>query len=275
MNNKERDLIEKTKGIEGFLTGHEGLFLYWAVKNLARIDGVIVEIGSWKGKSTVFLGQAAKETNSQVFAVDPHEGVRSAANSNCELRIMNHGRNKKSTFGEFRENIEDVGVKDLISPIVATSEEAVKNWDKPIKFLFIDGLHDYKNCLFDFEHWGKFLADGGIVALHDSFCMWDGPEKVALEKLLKSDDFKFLGVINSITYAIRGKLTLTDSVYKAYCAALISLANRISSFKRLPWVFKLILVHRLLRFMLLNGYTARFLQFYDCHDRPRRALERH
>ena len=122
--------------IPGWLTKHEGQFLEKAVQSLAHQKGAIVEIGSYCGKSTIWLAQCGEK----VFAIDPHKGDVSGGKTNPTISV-------------FLSNLKRAGVQANVSPIIKTSREAHEKWEKPIKFLFIDGLHDYQHALEDFSLW--------------------------------------------------------------------------------------------------------------------------
>lgn len=153
--------------------------------------GVIVEIGSWKGKSTIQLGKGSKAGNKvRVYAVDPHTG-------SFEHKAA-YG--KISTVEEFKKNIKNAKVDDVITPIVKTSDDASKDFDRPVELVFIDGCHDYESVKQDFELWFPKVISKGTVALHDTL-RWPGPKRVAKEKILNSKKFKNITAVDSIIFA--------------------------------------------------------------------------
>jgi MMP 1-O-methyltransferase len=168
--------------IPGWLTDEEGEALY----ELARActgRGVIVEIGSWKGKSTVCLGLGSREGASvPVYAVDPHADYR---------------------FGDFKTNVERAGVAKLVRPVASLSQAAADGFDEPIEFLFVDGSHEYDLVLEDFEKWVPKVVEGGWVAFHDT--TWTrGPRKVVGHAIYRSRRFKDARfVVGSLTVARR------------------------------------------------------------------------
>jgi glycosyltransferase involved in cell wall biosynthesis/predicted O-methyltransferase YrrM len=165
--------------IEGWLTDDEGKFLYCAARNCTG-KGVIVEIGSWKGKSTSYIGKGSKAGKRiKVYAIDPHiEGT-------CE---------------EFKRNIKNAGLNDIVIPVVKTSEEAAKDFTELVEFIFIDGDHKYEMVKQDFELWFPKLINRGIIAFHDTVS-WPGPRKVVKKYIHKSRYFKNVGFVDSITFA--------------------------------------------------------------------------
>src|SRR5919108_830374 len=154
--------------IPGWLTDEEGEALYDLARS-CRGDGVIVEIGSWKGKSTVCLGLGSQAGSSvPVYAIDP---------------------NADSRFGDFKTNVERAGIAELVRPIASLSQAAAAGFDQAIELLFVDGSHEYDLVLEDFEQWVPKVIDGGRVAFHDT--TWTkGPRKVVGSGIYRSRRFK-------------------------------------------------------------------------------------
>jgi len=182
--------------IPGWLTDEEGEALY----ELARAcngDGVIVEIGSWMGKSTVCLGLGSQAGRSvPIYAIDPHADHR---------------------FGDFKTNVERAGIAELVRPIASLSQPAADGFAEPIELLFVDGSHEYDLVLEDFEKWVPKVVDGGWVAFHDT--TWTkGPRKVVGAAVYRSRRFKDARfVVGSTTVARKvGRNSLGDRVRNRY-----------------------------------------------------------
>lgn len=200
--NELQAVQEMVHNVDGWLTTEEGKFLYRTAKNCHK--GVIVEIGSFQGKSTIWLAKGSKAGNQvKIYAIDPHTG-----SSEHKERY-----GKVWTFEEFKRNIKNAKVEDIVFPIIKTSEEAEKAWNgKPIEFLWIDGAHEYEMVKLDLDKWLPHLIDGGVIAFHDT-TTWLGPSRVVEENIYKSKIFKDIGRINSITFARKtGRTTLKDSL---------------------------------------------------------------
>jgi predicted O-methyltransferase YrrM len=182
--------------VPGWLTDEEGEALY----DLARAcsgRGVIVEIGSWKGKSTICLGLGSRAGASlPVYAVDPHADYR---------------------FGDFKTNVERAGIADLVRPIASFSQPAAADFDEPIELLFVDGSHEYDLVLEDFEKWVPKVVEDGWVAFHDT--TWTaGPRKVVGDAIYRSRRFKDARfVVGSTTVARKvERNTLPDRMRNRY-----------------------------------------------------------
>lgn len=178
------------KKIDGYLTEREGLFLYNTAKN-ASGRGAIVEIGSYKGKSTVWIAKGSLAgKKAKVYSVDPHTGDSDAKK-----------RGETSwTFDTFRRNIRTAECQAIVVPIVKTSENAAKGWNKKnkVEFIFIDGDHNYEFVKNDVSSWYSHVVDGGIIALHDTVNFY-GPKKV-VEELALSGKIKDMGFVDTITF---------------------------------------------------------------------------
>jgi predicted O-methyltransferase YrrM len=181
-----------TAGIDGWLTDEEGALLFELARDCMG-RGAIVEIGSWKGKSTIWLGRGSMAGRRvKVWAIDPHTG--------SEEHRQAFGR--VSTFKEFEQNIASAGLTGLVTPIVKTSQDAAVSFEGPVELLFIDGAHDYVSTKSDFQAWFPKVVDGGIVAFHDT-TGWDGPRRVVLENVCTSRSFGGMHLVGSVAYAPR------------------------------------------------------------------------
>ena len=191
----KKSLYKFIKTIPGWLSQDEGNFLTEKALATEHLKGKIVEIGSFCGKSTIYLAQG----KGKVYAVDPHLG------------FVEEGLQFDNTYKAFKTNIEKADVTEKIVPIRKTSRDAVREWKKPIRLLFIDALHDEKNALFDFTKWEKFVIEGGVIAIHDSYLRWCGSEKVAMAKLVNSRKFTKVGHTDTLIYAVKTKPSLIPS----------------------------------------------------------------
>lgn len=208
------DEIKKlTEKIDGWLSDREGELLYNLAKN-CKGKGVIVEIGSWKGKSTVWLAKGSKAGNKvKIYAIDPHTG--SSEHKKQYGKIW--------TFEEFKKNIKNAKVDDIVVPIVKTSEEAAKNFNKPVELIFIDGAHEYDLVKLDFKLWFPKVIDGGIIAFHDTI-LWKGPKKVVEKFVYKSKKFRNVRFVDSITFGEKvERNSLKDRIKNRYMLLLKNL----------------------------------------------------
>ncbi|HWC15157.1 MAG TPA: class I SAM-dependent methyltransferase [Actinomycetota bacterium] len=154
---------------KGFLPDDEGLALYAAACRTVP-SGPLVEIGSYCGRSTVYLGAAARATRRVVFSIDHHRG--SEENQPGEEYhdpdlVDAHGR--VDTLGCFRATIARAGLDDYVVAIVGESTVVARAWSTPVALLFIDGGHSAAATHADYESWAPELVTGGMLAIHDVF----------------------------------------------------------------------------------------------------------
>lgn len=188
---RKKTLLNRVNQIDGLLSNNEAILLY----NLARKakNGVIVEIGSFKGKSTICLGYGSKDGHGiKVYAIDPHKG-------NLSYHEWELEKNSSPTILEFQKNISaNREIKEYIYPLYTTSELAIEEVTNKVDLVFVDGDHKYEGVLKDFKLWSQKLNEGGVIVFHDSFS-WEGVIKVVNEELF-GRNFVCLGFVNSITY---------------------------------------------------------------------------
>ena len=203
--------------VEGFLGRREGPYLFRPAKRGARL-GVIVEIGSWKGKSTIWLAKGSEAVAGQpVYAVDPHTG-------GADFETL--GYTKINTEKEFRDNITRAGVEDRVIPLVMPSPRASEGWQWPIGFLWIDGDHRYEGVSMDFHSWAPHVVAGGIVAFHDTYS-WEGVRRVVDEEILRAPGYKVLGQMDGIlAIEKRASLSLIDQANIFVTRSLRGVYNR-------------------------------------------------
>ena len=157
------------ESVRGFLPDHEGRQLYgWAVA-AARL-GPLLEIGSYCGRSTLWLAQAAQLHGTVVYAVDHHRGSEEhqLGESHHDPALVD-ATGQVDTFTEFRRNIAQAGLEEAVVPIVASSGQLAPHWQAGLGMVFIDGGHSLKAALTDYRAWAPHICPGGILAIHDVF----------------------------------------------------------------------------------------------------------
>jgi predicted O-methyltransferase YrrM len=202
------EILKQVKDIHSVSVKEGQLLFKLAQRCMGR--GVIVEIGSWKGYSTICLAKGSQDGNGVlVYAIDPHTG---AAVHRERYGVVN-------TYSVFMENITTAGVSGIVAPMVMTSQKAEEQWDVPIELLWIDGDHMLADK--DLEIWFPHVMDGGTIALHDT-TTWKNPHKTAMG-MYKSAEFKDIERVGSITYAVKtslltwtDKLVKSDALYRRY-----------------------------------------------------------
>jgi MMP 1-O-methyltransferase len=157
---------------KGFLPGDEGDALYEAAVAAAlSVGGPMVEIGSYCGRSTVWLGAAARAADTVLFAVDHHRGSEEnqAGWEHHDPTVVDPRTGRMDTLPVFRSTIHDAGLEDVVIALVGQSSTIARYWAAPVSFLFIDGGHGEEPARLDYEGWSPHVAIGGTLAIHDVF----------------------------------------------------------------------------------------------------------
>ena len=140
------------------------------------VEGPFVEVGSYCGKSGIYLGFAAKENGRLLFSVDHHRG--SEENQPGwewhDPEMVDPETGLIDTLPEFRRNIKKAGLEDSVVAVVGDSPTIAKNWTTPLALLFIDGGHGAEPAHADYENWAPKLLIGGKLLIHDVF---ENPEE--------------------------------------------------------------------------------------------------
>ena len=196
------DLPDNIDTIKGFLAADEAQALYDMALQ-ASASGPVLEIGSYCGKSTIYLGLACRHHDSTLFALDHHRGSEEHQFGEMfhDPDLYDSGEAIVDTFGEFRRNIRNAGLEELVVPIVAGSAAAARHWQTPLAMVFIDGGHSLDAALTDYRCWAPHLMRGGVLAIHDIFtdAHAGGQAPYAIYRMaLASGLFESLGQVNSL-----------------------------------------------------------------------------
>ncbi len=152
----------------------EGIALYEAaIETVAdpNVAGPMLEVGSYCGKSSVYIGAAAKTAGRVLFAVDHHRGSEEnqAGWEHHEPDLVDQDLGKMDTLPIFRRTIHDAGLEGTVIATVADSPTLGPVWTTPLSLLFIDGGHGEEPARLDYESWTPHVAPGGTLCIHDVF----------------------------------------------------------------------------------------------------------
>ena len=187
-----RDLL-RAIAAEGMIQPDECLLLMRLASQVRK--GVIVEIGSYRGRSAIALAMgASRGSAAPVHAVEPHENFTGVLGARF-------GPDDKKAF---QRNIERAGLSRAVHLTSATSEAAAKSWDLEIGLLWIDGDHRYEAVKQDFESWSPFLGGNGRIAFDDSTVEGLGPHTL-IEEILSAGSFRRLHTVGKVTVLEHGR----------------------------------------------------------------------
>jgi predicted O-methyltransferase YrrM len=154
----------------GFMPDDEGLALYEA--GLAASGaGPLLEIGTYCGKSAIYLGAAARSGGVVLFTVDHHRGSEEnqVGWEHHDQRLVDPRTGRMDTLPWFRRTIEDAGLDDVVIAVVGSSPTVAAYWGQPLGLVFVDGGHAFDVALADYEAWSRHVAPGGLLVFHDVF----------------------------------------------------------------------------------------------------------
>ena len=154
--------------VKGFLDHEEGLALYEKTLTYSKL-GPCLEIGSYCGKSALYIGSATKVNKQTLFSIDHHRGSeeQQPGEEYCDPDLINGKGDGIDTLPYFLETIKRSNLEDTISPIISSSQEASVNWKIDLAMVFIDGGHSKEAAMADYFLWNKHLIPGGLLAIHD------------------------------------------------------------------------------------------------------------
>ena len=155
--------------IKGFMPPHEGKALIeWASK--FSIKGVIMEIGTYCGKSSIYLSVGAKKNNQTVFTLDHHLGSEEHQINEeyFDKEIYDYSEERVNTLPLLIQNINHFKIQNIV-PIISESTKASINWDTNLGVLFIDGGHSFESANNDYLYWESKIIKGGVLIIHDIF----------------------------------------------------------------------------------------------------------
>jgi predicted O-methyltransferase YrrM len=148
----------------------EGLALHDAGRK-AAVFGPLLEIGSYCGKSAVYLGAAARAGSSVLFSVDHHRGSEEnqAGWEHHDPDVVDPETGRMDTLPFFRRTIERAALSDVVVAVVGDSATISRHWRTPLGLLFIDGGHALDVVIADYEGWSPHVAPDGLLVFHDVF----------------------------------------------------------------------------------------------------------
>ena len=187
--------IEGYKEIDGWLSEKEAYGLYYIASKI-NSNGIIVEIGSWKGKSTYCLAKGLK--NGKIYAIDPFNAIGESGSK----EIYEQNKGNIPLYEQFKSKMLHLGVLSKIEPLQGYSNQFIKEFSK-IDFLFIDGDHSIAGCDHDYLNYSPLVSIGGFIAFHDYDPNRDelGPTWVIKNRVINNPDFKFLKLYDSLWVA--------------------------------------------------------------------------
>ncbi len=163
-------LRRRAEATRGFMPPDEGIALFETAASLA-VEGPLLEVGSYCGKSAVYLGAAAQQAGRVLFCVDHHRGSEENQPGweHHDPEVVDPEVGLMDTLPFFRRTIHDAGLEDTVVAVVGDSPTIAHLWATPLAMLFIDGGHGSRPAHRDYEGWSPHVRTGGLMAIHDVF----------------------------------------------------------------------------------------------------------
>ena len=202
MNDNYKTIAALAAQVKGFLAEDEGETLYALTLEAAKL-GPCLEIGSFCGKSAVYIGAACQEKGVTLFTIDHHRGSEEQQPGQLyfDAQTYDEKSGEINSLPLLRDTLRTAGLEDTVAPLVTWSKVAVKNWATPLGLVFIDGGHSYESALNDYQCWSRCLLPGGFLIFHDIYMDaakgGQAPRQV-YEKALQSGDFDQLPMVNTL-----------------------------------------------------------------------------
>lgn len=171
----EPDVLAAFEAAKGFMPRDEGLALYRAAVDAARrLPGLpLLEVGSYCGRSTILLAEAARAAGTVAVTVDHHRGSEEQQPGweyhDPGLVDPDPRVGRMDTLPEFRRTLYAAGLEDQVLAIVGGSARAAALWSGPLALVFVDGGHTDEHATNDYEGWAPHIAPDGLLVIHDVF----------------------------------------------------------------------------------------------------------
>lgn len=165
-------LLDVARAAKGFMPDDEGAALHDAALAAAQaVGGPLLEVGTYCGKSAVYLGAAARAAGTVLFTVDHHRGSEENQSGweHHDTEVVDARTGRMNTLPFFQRTIEDAGLEDVVVGVVGYSVPVARAWATPLAFLFIDGGHALDVAMADYDGWARHVKPGGTLAIHDVF----------------------------------------------------------------------------------------------------------
>jgi predicted O-methyltransferase YrrM len=164
------ELLDHARAAKGFMPEEEGLLLHRHARERLP-HGPVLEIGTYCGKSAIYLGSAAREVGGTVFTVDHHRGSEEnqAGWEHHDPEVVDPELGLMDTLPHFRRTIARAGLEDQVVAVVGRSTTVAQHWRTPLSMLFIDGGHAEEHAQNDYSGWAHWVMDQGLLVIHDVF----------------------------------------------------------------------------------------------------------
>jgi predicted O-methyltransferase YrrM len=165
------DVLAAFEAAKGFMPVHEGLALYEAAVGAARLGLPLLEVGTYCGRSTILLADAARRAGVTALTVDHHRGSEEQQPGweYHDPQTVDPGLGVMDTLPAFRRALHRAGLEEHVVALVGRSPQVASVWNSPLGLVFIDGGHTDEHASADYEGWAPHVAENGLLLIHDVF----------------------------------------------------------------------------------------------------------
>ncbi|MCX5533846.1 class I SAM-dependent methyltransferase [Streptomyces sp. NBC_00006] len=165
------DVLAAFESAKGFMPRGEGLALYGAAVEAGALGLPLLEVGTYCGRSTILLADAARAAGVSALTVDHHRGSEEQQPGwdFHDPETVDPAVGLMDTLPTFRRTLHAAGLEDHVVALVGKSPQVAKAWGGPLGLVFIDGGHTDEHATADYEGWAPHVADGGYLVIHDVF----------------------------------------------------------------------------------------------------------
>ncbi|MFZ4516578.1 MAG: class I SAM-dependent methyltransferase [Acidimicrobiia bacterium] len=172
LSQRVRAVLDVARTARGYMPDVEGLALFRAANDvLTRVDGPVLEIGTYCGKSACYLAAAAEAAGQHCITVDHHRGSEEMQPGweHHDDGVVDARSGRIDSLPEFRRTIEAAGLEATVVALIGDSPALARYWHQALALLFIDGGHSEHIAMADYLAWEPFITPGGVLAIHDVF----------------------------------------------------------------------------------------------------------
>ncbi|MFE3017886.1 class I SAM-dependent methyltransferase [Streptomyces sp. NPDC059256] len=166
-----QDVLAAFVGTKGFMPVSEGLALYEAATEAGALGLPLLEVGTYCGRSTILLAAAARAAGVTAVTVDHHRGSEEQQPGweYHDPSVVDPELGRMDTLPTFRRALHRAGLEEHVVAVVGRSPQVARLWGTPLGLVFIDGGHTDEHAGGDYDGWAPYLADGGLLVIHDVF----------------------------------------------------------------------------------------------------------
>ncbi|MDI9888679.1 class I SAM-dependent methyltransferase [Streptomyces sp. HNM0645] len=165
------EILAAFEAAKGFMPVGEGLALYAAAVEAGALGLPLLEVGTYCGRSTILLADAAREAGTVAVTVDHHRGSEEQQPGwdYHDPELVDPGAGRMDTLPTFRRTVHAAGLEDHVIAVVGRSPQVAKVWGRELGLVFVDGGHTDEHAANDYEGWAPHVAGGGLLVIHDVF----------------------------------------------------------------------------------------------------------